>query len=105
MNRLVLKQLNLLERRALLNKRILTQIPSRSLSMSSSIANKRLTQTKNWLSASAKKVHFSFFLLWSIDMTNVLDLDVYLHFVYFWLRSISSKTKQYQLSRFNSPIS
>lgn len=54
MSRLVLKQLNNVERRVLsacLQKRALTQLPSRSLSMSS-VASKRLTLTKNWLSTS-----------------------------------------------------
>lgn len=56
MSRILLKQLNIVERRSLStlisNKRVLQQ-PVRSLSMSNTAsANRRLTVTKNWLASS-----------------------------------------------------
>ncbi|KAG2190108.1 hypothetical protein INT46_002420 [Mucor plumbeus] len=59
MSRILLKQLNIVERRSLStlisNKRVLQQ-PIRSLNMSNSAsANRRLTITKNWLSSSQSK--------------------------------------------------
>lgn len=67
MSRILLKQLNIVERRSLStlisNKRVLQQ-PIRSLNMSSSAsANRRLTITKNWLSSNqSKNVIIAYFI-------------------------------------------
>jgi hypothetical protein len=63
MSRLILKQLNVIERRSLLSattsKRAFTQVTSRRsvLMATPSSAAKRLTQTKNFLAPSTKKVN------------------------------------------------
>jgi hypothetical protein len=60
MSRLILKQLNIIERRSLLSvtsKRAFTSVSRRSVLMSTtSSATKRLTQTKSFLAPSTKKV-------------------------------------------------
>jgi hypothetical protein len=83
MSRILLKQLNIVERRSLStlisNKRVLQQ-PIRSLNMSNSAsANRRLTITKNWLSSSqSKNVIISYFIQRKNGIINPLFLPLYL---------------------------